>query len=208
MRFIKIPRTFLNLKEGTKFIDVLVYAAIALHTDSETDKARIGMRTIAEKYNITLLKVEQAVARLAKNEYFSYTKIKSENNEYVFNEYRFPEIKNFLMLKPELLTEDLKPKERGILIYLQLISWYETGSILETKIEDIANRIGVTRQTMSKYLKFFSDNDYILKPDGRRYRYYRCKYLADARRLPESFWNEQYLVVFKKDYTINEIILD
>lgn len=208
MRFIKIPRTFLNLKEGTKFIDILVYAAIAWQYDEEEKRSRIGMRTIAEKYNISKQKVEEAVARLAKNEYFSYTKIKSENNEYVFNEYRFPEIKDFLMLKPELLTEDLKPKDRGILIYLQLISWYETGDIMETTIEGIAKRIGITRQTMSKYLKFFSDNDYILKPDGRRYRYYKCKYLANTRRLPESFWNEQYLVVFKKDYTINEIILD
>lgn len=207
MRFIKIPRTFLNLKEGTKFIDVLVYAAIAWQYDEEEKRSRIGMRTIAEKYNISKQKVEEAVARLKDNGYISYTQIKSENNEYVFNEYRFPEIKDFLMLKPELLTEDLKPKERGILIYLQLISWYETGEILETKIEDIAKRIGITRQTMSKYLKLFSENGYITPPDGR-YRYYKCKYLANTRRLPESFWNEQYLIVFKKDYTINEIILD
>lgn len=208
MRFIKIPRTFLNLKEGTKFIDILIYAAIAWQYDEEEKRSRIGMRTIAEKYNIALSKVEAAIERLKNNGYISYTKIKSENNEYVFNEYRFPEIKDFLMLKPELLTEDLKPKDRGILIYLQLISWYETGSIMETTIEGIAKRIGITRQTMSKYLKFFSDNDYILKPDGRRYRYYRCNHLANVFRLPKSIQMEDYLVEFKKDYTINEIILD
>jgi DNA-binding MarR family transcriptional regulator len=173
MRFIKIPRTFLNLKEGTKFIDVLVYAAIALHTDSETGKARIGMRTIAEKYNITLLKVEQSVERLKKNGYINYIKLLSFNNDYVFNEYTFPEIKDFLMLKPELLTEDLKPKDRGILIYLQLACEYKSNTITETTLEGLANRIGITRQTMSKYYKAFEKEGYMWKD-----LYYHTKMLV------------------------------
>jgi DNA-binding MarR family transcriptional regulator len=165
--------TFLNLKEGTKFIDVLVYAAIALHTDSETGKARIGMRTIAEKYNITLLKVEQSVERLKKNGYINYIKLLSFNNDYVFNEYTFPEIKDFLMLKPELLTEDLKPKDRGILIYLQLACEYKSNTITETTLEGLANRIGITRQTMSKYYKAFEKEGYMWKD-----LYYHTKMLV------------------------------
>ena len=173
MRFIKIPRTFLNLKEGTKFIDILVYAAIALHTDSETGKARIGMRTIAEKYDIALSKIEAAIDRLKKNGFINYIKLPSINNEYVFNEYEFPEIKDFLMLKPELLTEDLKPKERGILIYLQLAAERELNTIAETTIEGLANRIGITRQTMSKYYKMFEKEGYMWKD-----LYYHTKMLV------------------------------
>lgn len=173
MRFIKIPRTFLNLKEGTKFIDVLIYAAIALHTDSETGKARIGMRTIAEKYDIALSKIEAAIDRLKKNGFINYIKLPSINNEYVFNEYEFPEIKDFLMLKPELLTEDLKPKERGILIYLQLAAERELNTIAETTIEGLANRIGITRQTMSKYYKMFEKEGYMWKD-----LYYHTKMLV------------------------------
>ena len=173
MRFIKIPRTFLNLKEGTKFIDILVYAAIALHTDSETGKARIGMRTIAEKYDIALSKIEAAIDRLKKNGFINYIKLPSINNEYVFNEYEFPEIKDFLMLKPELLTEDLKPKERGILIYLQLAAERELNTIAETTIEGLANRIGITRQTMSKYYKAFEKEGYMWKD-----LYYHTKMLV------------------------------
>lgn len=175
MRFIKIPRKFLKQTEGTKFIDVLVYAAIALHTDSETGKARIGMRTIAEKYNITLLKVEQSIDRLKKNGYINYIKLLSFNNDYVFNEYEFPEIKDFLMLKPELLDEDLKPKERGILIYLQLASERELNTIMETTIEGVAKRIGITRQTMSKYYKMFEKGGYMWKD-----RYYHTMYLTNG----------------------------
>ena len=53
---------FLELDEGTKFIDVLVYAAIDNQKDSGTSK--IGMRTISEKYGIALIKVEDAIKRL------------------------------------------------------------------------------------------------------------------------------------------------
>lgn len=173
MRFIKIPRKFLTLKEGTKFIDVLVYAAIAFQTDSETNKARIGIRTISEKYKVSKQKVEESIDRLKKNGYISYTKLPSANNEYMFNEYMFPETKDFLMLKPDLLTEALKPKDRGILIYLQLAAEPGLNTIAETTIEGLAKRIGVTRQTMSKYYKLFDKNEYLWKD-----KYYHTKYLV------------------------------
>jgi DNA-binding MarR family transcriptional regulator len=174
MRFIQIPRKFLELKEGTKFIDVLVYAAIAFQTDKETSKSRISIKTIADKYNITLSKVEESIKRLKAINYLDYTQIKSETNDYVFNEYVLPKSRDFLMLKPELLTEDLKAKERGILIYLQLIAEIGINDIAETTIEGIASRIGVTRKTMSKHLKYFIDNNYITK--GKHF--YQCRYLA------------------------------
>lgn len=185
MRFIQIPRKFQKQTEGTKFIDVLVYAIIALHKDSVSGKSRIGMRTISEKYNIALSKVEAAIDRLKTNGYINYIKLESKVSDYLFNEYSFPEIKDFLMLKPELLTEDLKPKDRGILIYLQLACEYKSNTIRETTIEGLANRIGITRQTMSKYLKYFLDNNYISKPE----LYYRCKYLAkdSVIKEPEHF---------------------
>lgn len=177
MRFIQIPRNFLDLKTKTKFIDVLVFAAIALHTNGKTYKARIGMRTISEKYNITLVKVEESIKRLKANEFLDYTKIKSDNNDYVFNEYTLPKNKDFLMLNPDLLLQDLKAKEKGILIYLQLIAEIGINDIAETTIEGIANRLGITRQTTSKYLKYFVDNGQITK--GRFY--YKCHYLANTK---------------------------
>lgn len=191
MRFIKIPRKFLSLKEGTKFIDVLVYAAIVLHTDAETGKSRIGIRTIAEKYNISKQKVEEAVERLKKGEYLNYSKLPSSVNDYVFNEYEFPVIKDFLMLDPELLAQDLKPKERGILIYLQLIAEMGINDIVATTIEDIANRIGVTRQTMSKHLKNFTDKNQITK--GKYY--YQCHYLAKEPTYEKPRNDNQYVCI-------------
>ncbi len=171
------------MDKGTKFIDVLVYAAIDFQKDSSTNKSRISQRTIADKYNIPLSKVEDAVKRLKESGFIDYIQLPSEKHkDCVFNEYTFPLIQGgmikdgFLMLKPEVLTLPLKPKERGILIFLQLIALPNMNDIVERKIEDIANRIGICRQTTSKYLKQFIASKYIFQ--NSRSGMYKCQYLA------------------------------
>ena len=182
-QWIQIPRRFLKMDKGTKFVDVLVYAAIDYQKDSSTHTSKIGMRTIADKYNIPLSKVEDAVKRLKESGYLDFTQHTSPNNtEYKYNQYTFPLLKDdmakdgFLMLKPEVLSLPLKPKDRGILIYLQLIALPNMNDIVETKIEDIGNRIGICRQTASKYLKQFLASGYIIQ--NSRSGMYKCQYLA------------------------------
>ena len=173
-QFIKIPRKFLTLDKGTKFLDVLVYAIIDFYKDGTTYKSRIGMRTIAIKYNIALSKVEDAIKRLKENNFIEVVKVPAIN-DYDFNEYSFNYKNEFLRLDPVLLTLPLKPKEKGILIYLQLIALPNMNEIIERKIEDIANRLKITRQTTSKYLKSFLNNGYLsLSESGL----YKCKYLV------------------------------
>lgn len=174
-QFIQIPRKFLEVNEGTKFVDVLVYAAIDYQKDSGT--ARIAMRTISEKYGIALSKVEDSVKRLKDNGFINYVQYTSPNNpEYKFNEYTLPlSNKDFLMLNPSLLIQPLKPKDRGVLIFLQLIALPNMNDIAETKIEDIACRLKITRQTASKYIKAFIKTNQITEGNCG----YKCHYLAN-----------------------------
>ena len=181
-QFIQIPRKFLELEKGTKFVDVLVYAALDNQKDNKTYTSRIGMRTISEKYNIPLSKVEDAIKRLKDSGYIDYKQYPSPNNpDYKFNEYSFPLLKEgkmkegFLMLNPTLLEQPLKPKDRGVLIYLQLIAIPCMNDIAETKMEDIARLLKITRQTASKYIKAFLDSNHLTK--GRCS--YKCHYLAN-----------------------------
>ena len=191
-QWIQIPRRFLEIDKGTKFVDILVYAAIDNQKDSTTNKSRIGMRTIADKYNIALSNVEDAVKRLKESGYIDYTQLPSEKyKDSVFNEYTLPQIKNdFLMLKPEVLKLPLKPKDRGILIYLQLIALPDMNDIAETKIEDIATRLKITRQTTSKYLKQFVGLGYL---HHTRYGISQCQYLA--RDMPEKAVTEPLNII-------------
>jgi DNA-binding MarR family transcriptional regulator len=170
------------MDKGTKFVDVLVYSIIDNQKDSSTYTSKIGQSTIAEKYDIPLSKVEDAIKRLKESGYIDYIQHTSPNNkEYKYNIYTFPLMKNgkmkdgFLMLKPEVLTQPLKPKDRGVLIYLQLIALPNMNDIAETKMEDIAQRMKITRQTASKYLKAFEADNQIIKTNKGLYK---CKYLA------------------------------
>lgn len=179
-QWIQIPRRFLKMDKGTKFVDVLVYAAIDYQKDSSTHTSKIGMRTIADKYSIPLSKVEDAVKRLKESGYLDFTQHPSPNNtEYKYNQYTFPLLKDdmakedFLMLKPEVLSLPLKPKDRGILILLQLIALPNINDIMERNIEDIAKRIGICRQTASKYLKQFISSGYLHQSSSYGYRYYQ-----------------------------------
>lgn len=175
-QFVKIPRKFLELKENTKFIDILVYAILDNQRDGATNTSKIGMKTISDKYNISLQKVEDSIKRLKDKEYIAVKQRPCQDTEYVYNEYSFKYLdNNFLMLKPEVLSLEYKPKERGILIYLQLIAEIGINEIYPTKIEDIADELGVTRQTASKYIKYFLKmNELTVSKFG----YYTCKYLA------------------------------
>ncbi len=56
------------------------------------------------------------------------------------------------------------------------------NDIAETKMEYIANRLKITSQTVSKYLKFFEDKNYISK--GKHY--YKCQYLAKDKPVKEE----------------------
>ena len=80
-----------------------------------------------------------------------------------------------VMLNPSLLTQPLKPKDRGVLIYLQLMALPNMNDIAETRIEDIANRLQISRQTTSKYIKMFLEKNYLTKGDCS----YKCHYLAN-----------------------------
>jgi DNA-binding MarR family transcriptional regulator len=91
------------------------------------------------------------------------------------------------MLNPDLLVQELKPKEKGVLIYLQLIAEIGINDIAETTIEGIANRMGITRQTTSKYLKQLEDKGHITK--GRLY--YKCHYLVKE---PKEDTKEEQLI--------------
>ena len=174
IQFIKVPRTFGNVKENTKFIDVLIYSILDSYRCDGT--SRIAYQTISDKYNIAYSQVEKSLKRLKDNGFIDFKQIKSTNNDYVFNEYSFPKLDGeFLMLDPKVLNLNYNPKERGMLIYLQLNCAIGLNEIPVTTVNDLANLIGVTRQTASKYINMFIKDGEITKSE---FGYFVCKYLV------------------------------
>lgn len=176
-QFIKIPRKFLELDANTKFMDICVYAVIDNYRCE--GKSRISMENIAKKLNLNeKRKVVDSIKRLCENGYLKYEQIDSRRYDgYVFNEYSFPlqnDKDGFLMLDTSILNQDMNPKSKGMLIYLQLIALPNMNQIAERDIKDISKLIKVDKRTMSKYLKgFMLSGDITLSRAG----FYQCRYL-------------------------------
>lgn len=142
------------------------------------------MRTIAEKYNIPIKSVENSIKRLTDNNFIIYDQLKSESTEYVFNEYSFKcrdkrGIINtpFIMLDPVILKLEMAPKDRGVLIALHLLTLEGMNQIIEKTAVELAGRLGITRQTISKYVKkFLSLKEITVSAAG----YYTVKYISNA----------------------------
>lgn len=188
-QFIKIPRKFFELKEKTKFIDVLIYAII--DNQKCEGKSSIAYETISKKYNIPHKSIEDSIKRLVNNGFLTYTQLPSMNyKDRLYNVYEFPlEDTNYLMLKPELIALPYKPKERGFLIYLQLCCMYGLNQIVERTYKEIAAKLNVKDDTVSKYIKFFiKNNEITISKAG----YYTCKYLQKEEI---SQTNKQLLIL-------------
>lgn len=189
-QYIKIPLVFLmeNDTKGTKFIDILVYAIIDMYRCK--DISNIGMRTMAQKYNIPLSKIEDAVKRLKDKGYITYAQHPSQKyDKYMYNEYHFPLHKKWknvtLNLSPKILELPLKPKERGMLIYFQMISC-DTGEMAQTKMEEIAKELKITRQTVSKYINRFIADGYLEKLERGKYFFYKISFLVKQKKTEDK----------------------
>lgn len=195
-QFIQIPRNILDLKENTKFYDILVYSILEFNKDGSTYKSRIAYKTISEKYNIPYSKIEAAIKRLKENDLITYDQLKCENTEYVFNEYSFTckdrdgKIKTpYIELDPAILKLELAPKDRGVLIALHLLTEVGLNQVLITTGTELAGRLGITRQTASKYLKkFISINEISISKCG----FINVKYIVNA---PEIKPNNEKIII-------------
>lgn len=192
-QFLQIPRKLLELKGNTKFLDILVYSVI--ETCKTNGKSRIAMQTISEKYKIPYKSVELSIRRLEKEELIKIDQHKCENSEYVFNEYSFPLIIKdkmstpYIELDPAILKLELAPKDRGVLIALHLLTEVGINQVLITTGTELAGRLGITRQTASKYLKkFTSINEISISKCG----FINVKYIVNA---PEIKPNNEKIII-------------
>lgn len=193
-QFLQIPRKLLELKGNTKFLDILVYSVI--ETCKTNGKSRIAMQTISEKYKIPYKSVELSIRRLEKEELIKIDQHKCENSEYVFNEYSFPLIIKdkmstpYIELDPTILSLELAPKDRGVLIALHLLTEIGINQVLITTGTELAGRLGITRQTASKYLKkFTSINEISISKCG----FINVKYIVNAPEI-KPINNEKIII--------------
>lgn len=152
--FVLIPKKLSEIESKHRYLDIAVYYVIRYFKCDTT--SRISFDKIVEKLNITKKDAIKAVKELVALEIITYKQIPSENNDFKFNEYYFDKAldNSFEMVGRELLEQNLKAKQIGLLIYLKLKSvsgWYRFKDYA-----DLGKKLGCTRQTASKYIKDLS----------------------------------------------------
>lgn len=184
-QFIQLPTILLNLKDP---ISVLTYAIIDNQKtltpfDEVVDKpvSYIAYDTMTKKYDLRKASAIEAVKKLAEAKYLDYTQMPTGRDKQVFNKYSFPLItpvyKNnrvvenkikipFKNVDSSVLSLDLSSKEKGYLLMLHLLS-IDTSEIIMSE-EEIAQALGITKRTLAKYIKLFTDKKLLFKG---RYHY-------------------------------------
>ena len=138
-----------------RYLDIAVYFTIRCFKCDNT--SRISYEKIVDKLGITKKDAIKAVKEMVELKIISYKQIPSEHNSFKFNEYYFDKEldQHFEMVGRDLLEQNLKAKQIGLLIYLKLDSlfgWYRFRDYTE-----LGKKLGCTRQTASKYIKELSD---------------------------------------------------
>lgn len=153
--FVIIPKELTSIDTKHRYLDLAVYFILKYHCTN--GKSRIGMNKITSKLNISKRDSNLAIKELVKLGHITYKQLPSDKNQYDFNEYTFTSKleSGFEMVGRELLEQNLKAKQIGLLIWLKLNSvsgWYRFKDYT-----DLGNKLGCTRQTASKYIKDLSD---------------------------------------------------
>lgn len=162
--FVLVPKELSKIDSKNRYLDIAVYYVIRFVESNYV--SRISLDKICKKLHITKRDAIKAVRELKELKILDYIQIPSEVNDYKFNEYHFNKEldKRFEKIGKDLLTENLKAKQIGLLIYLKLIS--EFGWLRFKNITEFANIVGVTRQTASKYIKDLSTYIELSKVNG------------------------------------------
>lgn len=152
--FVIVPKELASIDTKHRYLDIAVYYVLKYYCCN--GKSRISWNKISAILGISKRDVNTAIKELKQLGHIDYIKLPSDKNDYEFNEYNFTsELKvGFEMIGKDLINQNLKAKQIGLLIYLKLAS--EFGWFHFNTIKEFAEMIGVTRQTASKYIKDLS----------------------------------------------------
>lgn len=180
-QFLQIPLKLLTTKDP---IQILTYAIIDNQkTTNPFDEvvnlpvSYIAFETMHNKYNIRKATAIDAVHELKDNGFLDYKQLPTERTNELYNQYSFPAFKPiyskdgrvigsaikepYKEIDSAVLTTDLSSKEKGVLLMLHLLSIDTSEIVYEEK--EIAEKLGITKRTLDKYIKLFLKKNLLFK---------------------------------------------
>lgn len=169
--------TFLNLEERTKLNLVYLYGLLRTNIFKTEKigntciyKAHINEDKLAKQTGVSERTIRSYIKVLKDNGYINDIRKVPIQNSYYYNEYEFPELKEYGVVLPELLYKsDITSSDKGLLILLKLNCQVCTNVIEYTSNSALAKSLGITRQTLTKKLNDLAEKKYVIFREGWLY---------------------------------------
>lgn len=154
MNYTTIPKSICQLQTGNgKPTDIYVWATIKCKSDYKTQTSHITEERLSQITGVNIRTVKRSIQRLKECETMQVTTriidgCKRRNSYYIAN----PQT-DFYFVDNRFFTKSHPPKIAGFLLLLKAICLNNTNSILLWNIGQIADAVGMNRNTVSALIK-------------------------------------------------------
>ena len=154
MNYTTIPKSICQLQTGnSKPTDIYVWATIKCKSDYKTQTSHITEERLSQITGVNIRTVKRSVQRLKECGAMQVTTriidgCKRRNSYYIAN----PQT-DFYFVDNRFFTKSHPPKIAGFLLLLKAICLNNTNSILLWNIGQIADAVGMNRNTVSALIK-------------------------------------------------------
>ena len=154
MNYTTIPKSICQLQTGNgKPTDIYVWATITCKSDYKTQTSHITEERLSQITGVNIRTVKRSVQRLKECGAMQVTTriidgCKRRNSYYIAN----PQT-DFYFVDNRFFTKSHPPKIAGFLLLLKAICLNNTNSILLWNIGQIADAVGMNRNTVSALIK-------------------------------------------------------
>jgi len=183
-QFIKLPYTLRDLTNKHRYIDLAVY--LTIRSTENNGKSMYSWDKIARKLSISKQTVGESIKRLEELDVIEIEQERSYKIDGVYNVYKFKDKGRFEAIRYDILDKGLKGKILGVLLYLQLQSFFDIVTIY--KQSDLASLLEVSESTVKRYLKQLKDyikvKEYWIKLENIRYDFNEVQNPEEVKSVP------------------------
>lgn len=161
-KYIQIPMVFNNMSDKARLKMIYVYALIRNQIKDKSLTAIIPQDKLAVMTGVCVSTIEKYIKKLVDKELItSIIKVPIKDG-YYYNKYQLPYIKEYGIVKPELLECDtIESLEKGLLILLKLNCQFGSNVLEYNSITSLSKQLRISRNTLGCMINNLAEKGFI-----------------------------------------------
>lgn len=161
-KYIQIPTMFNSNTDKCRLRMLYVYALIRNEIKDSSLTAIIPQEKLSIMSGVSTTTINNYIDRLRQEGYIENTIKVPVKEGYYYNKYKMPYLKEYGIIKPDLLESDLiEAVDKGLLILIKLNCQYGTNVLEYTSINSLAKQLKVSRNTLKDTLQKLCDKGFL-----------------------------------------------